>query len=332
MHHGRRLAVTAGATVLGLAAMSGVGQADTRGGSGSGSPLADLTSSLTGTIGGLTGALLGSGGSAPESRTSTGGSPAPSAPGSVSKPPSVQKATSGGTGTSRTPRTTSSGPAKSAKPAAKAGKTKESKKPGHLRIGLSPEVDPKKLTLKGGLVIDAGLRTLLGPAGLKVEADGRLSAEDIAIGDPEAEGNVALGGYVLGIGANAEVGGGAVVRPGRIGANAGANVCVGPVTCVDIPGAPGDPGEPGEPGEPPGGGPGPGPTPPIPGDPSSPLLPDLPRAEIPQASQADAAPTEDLPFTGTDSLSLAAIGLTAIVTGGAAIAFTRRRKAEEPAD
>ncbi|OLT29682.1 hypothetical protein BJF79_40685 [Actinomadura sp. CNU-125] len=40
-------------------------------------------------------------------------------------------------------------------------------------------------------------------------------------------------------------------------------------------------------------------------------------------------PPEELPFTGTDALPLVALGLTAIAAGGAAVAMTRRREAEE---
>jgi LPXTG-motif cell wall-anchored protein len=44
---------------------------------------------------------------------------------------------------------------------------------------------------------------------------------------------------------------------------------------------------------------------------------------------ASTTPVDDLPFTGADSVSLAALGLTAMVVGGIAVAATRRRTPEE---
>jgi hypothetical protein len=346
VHHGKRLAVTAGATVLGLAAMTGVGHADT-GGTGSGSPLADLTDSLTGVVGGLTGTLTGSGGSSPGSGTSGGsgstsstgssdsGGSSPSGSGpatSIVKPRAVRDAVTsatgtGGSGTSGSART----PSTSVK---KSGKARE--KPVHLDLKATPELDLKKLTAAGGLHADVGLKTLLGTVGLKVDADGRLSAEDIAILDPVGSGNLDVGANVLGLEAGANASGNAVVRPGEIGVGADIGGCVGSCAPSPPPAPPAPPAPPGGGGGGGGGGGEPPATPPLPPIPELPAVPGLPPIPIggtsgqePVTAGGDAAPPpRDLPITGVDSLSLIAVGLATAVIGGFAVASTRRRDPE----
>ncbi|MEW2357415.1 hypothetical protein [Spirillospora sp. NPDC029432] len=345
MHHGRRLAVTAGATVLGLAAMSGVGHADTA--APRSGPLADLTSTLTGTINGLTGALTGGGGSSP---TGSKQSTAPDRTSSVTRAP-VKRETAGRTGSTGkrqarpsggggTSATKAKAGTKKAQKATKAAKGKEGKKaPGHLRVEISPDLDLKRKTVAGSLLVDAGLQTLLGPAGLKLEADGRLSAEDISIGDPEAEGGIKLATHLGDAGLGIGTGGKVTATPAGVTADGALNVCAG-AGCLDAPGppsppAPTPPTPPTPPGTPPPGSPSPSPgLPDLP--PSSPLLPDLPEAgagpEVAAASMAPGTLPDDLPFTGADSLPMAALGLAAILAGGAAVAATRRREADEAAE
>ncbi|MFB4316800.1 hypothetical protein [Actinomadura sp. 21ATH] len=334
MHHGRRLAVTAGATVLGLAAMSGVGHADTA--APRSGPLADLTSTLTGTIDGLTGALSGGGGSpATGSKQSTAPRKKPSATRTPARPETATRS-SGSGGTSRAKAKAGAGKAPETRKAQKAQKAQKKEPPGHLRVEISPDLDPKRKTVAGSLLVDAGLRTLLGPAGLRLEADGRLSAEDISIGDPEAGGGIGLAAHLGDAGLGVATGGEVTATPAGVTAAGALNVCAG-AGCLDAPGPPSPPGPPAPtpptpPGTPPPGSPSPSPgLPDLP--PSSPLLPDLPEAGAgPEAAAASMAPgtlPDGLPFTGAGSLPMAALGLAAILAGGAAVAATRRREAEE---
>ncbi|MFI0353973.1 hypothetical protein [Actinomadura sp. 9N407] len=329
MQHGGRLAVTAGATVLGLVAMSGVGHADS-GAPRTGPSLADLTSSLTDTINGLTGSLTGGGTQAPAGTKQTPTRKAPSTSRTPTKPKVVKKATSTKPASDPASSTESNGTkGKARTKAAKAGAQKN-QKPGHLRIGLSPELDLKKKTVAGSLVVDAGLNTLLGPAGLKLEADGRLSAEDISIGDPEADGGLKLGTRLGDAGLGVTTRGAVSATTAGVSASGSLNVCSG-AGCADAPTPPSPPAPtpPSPPGPTPPGSPSPSPgLPDLP--PSSPLLPDLPAAGTgPDVTAASMAPQGDLPFTGADSVSLAALGLTAMVVGGVAVAATRRRTPEE---
>jgi hypothetical protein len=194
--------VTAGATVLGLVAMSGVGHADTGASTRTGSPLADLTGALTGTLDGITGALTGGGSSSSgtgrpsRSTSSPASSTSPATKTTVRRTAGTTGTGSRGGGTSGGKGTTAKSPKKgdgATTTKKKTGKAKGGKAPGHLRVEITPDLDLKRKTATGKLVVDAGLNTLLGPAGLKLEADGRLSAEDISIGDPEAEGGLKLG-------------------------------------------------------------------------------------------------------------------------------------------
>ncbi|GAA3951124.1 hypothetical protein GCM10023085_37210 [Actinomadura viridis] len=342
MHHGRRLAVTAGATVLGLAAMSGVGHADSGDAAGSG-PLADLTSSLTGTLSGLTGSLTGgatspssgTGRTAPSTAPAGSSSPAERAAPRRSSAPSTKTAPTRSGGTSGKPARTRTAP-ETAKPGKRGTKPKT---PAHLRVDLSTGLDPKTKTATGKLVVDAGLTTLLGPAGLRLEADGRLSAGDLSLGDPEAAGGLRLGTRLGDTRANVATRGALSVTPAGISASGSLDACVGS-RCADAPSPPIPPTPPTPPTppipptppspptpptpEPPDS---PGPSPGLPDlPPSSPLLPDLPApVRVPGASAAAVAPDRDLPVTGADAVPLAALGLAAVVAGGAAVAATRRR-------
>ncbi|GAA2457503.1 hypothetical protein GCM10010191_91570 [Actinomadura vinacea] len=336
--------MTAGATVLGLVAMSGVGHAGTGGSTGSGSPLADLTGSLTGTVGGLTGALTGGGGSQASGakQTSRPAPPAASRPSSTSpaKTRSVRKAAA--------PKSTSGGKgAATANPGKAAGKAKKGAEgagkaaPGRLGVEITPDLDLKKQTASGRLAADVGLNTLLGPVGLKLETDGKLSAEDISIGDPEADGGVQIGATLgdtgLGMGAH----GALSATPAGVDASGSVDVCVGAAGCAEAPTPPSPPSPPAPtppsppaptPPGPPSPAP-PGPSPELPDlPPSSPLLPDLPVAGMePGATAAGIAPAppKGLPITGADGIPLALLGLTAVAAGGVAVASTRRRKAQE---
>ena len=370
MHHGRRLAVTAGATVLGLAAMSGVGHADTGASTRTGSPLADLTGALTGTLEGITGALTGGSassgtkGSTRTAKPASSTSPATTTASRTAGRPATTKAASGGTtkaaekskGAATTRKATAKKAAKAstrsaAKPAAKADTPQEEQPPLYLRLEIAPTIDLEKATVSGKLGVATGLNTLLGPVGLTLEADGRLSAEDIKIGDPEAEGGLKLGTRLGDAALGVATRGGLKATPTEVGANGSLDLCVGASNCErdgtppptdpgkpEDPGQPGEPeepGQPGDPGNPPGGGQPPSGGDPTPGlpqlPPSSPLLPDLPRANIAADVSTDAAPPppKDLPFTGTDGIPLALLGLTALTAGGVAVASTRRRKAQE---
>ena len=242
-----------------------------------------------------------------------------------------------------------------------------------VRVNAELDHDERTGTTTAGLDLGAGVKTTEGRAGLRVKAGARVSLKNnraTAGAEVEAKARSSAGSAGVKLKTGAEVSGGgqgargqqgkpvlsagtelgASVAPARgtpLSVNIAANACVGsgceaptPPTPPGPPGdtppgdtPPGDTPEPPSPPAPPDGSPTPpSPSPAPPSLPASPLLPDLPDGSAigPGATAAGViAPPKGLPVTGAEALPLVMLGLTAIAAGGAAVAGTRRRGARE---
>ncbi|QKG26001.1 hypothetical protein [Actinomadura verrucosospora] len=192
-----------------------------------------------------------------------------------------------------------------------------------LRVRTGASVGLNDATLKGGARVDGRVGSPAGSASLKLQTAGSLSA-----GRGLVRGNT---GLAVGL---APAGGTPVSAHLNLGA------CVGggceqaptpPSPPTPPPTSPLPPSPPAPPSPPTGPTTPPSPSPVPPALPSAPLLPDLPAAHgggLGSGATASAfTPKKGLPFTGTDALPIAALGLAAIAAGGAAVAATRRRSA-----
>jgi hypothetical protein len=192
-----------------------------------------------------------------------------------------------------------------------------------LRVRTGASAGLGDATLAAGARVDGDVRTPAGGANLKVATGGTLSA-----GRQLISGNTEL---AVGL---APAGGTPVSAHLNLGACVGGGCEQAPTPPSPPTPPPTSPLPPSPPTPPPPTGPGtpPGPSPAPPALPSAPLLPDLPSAHggggLGSGASASAfVPQKGLPFTGTDALPIAALGLAAITAGGVAIAATRRRAA-----
>ncbi|WP_433238880.1 hypothetical protein [Actinomadura nitritigenes] len=191
-----------------------------------------------------------------------------------------------------------------------------------LRVRTGASVGLNDATLNAGARVDGNARTPAGGANLKVQAGTALSAgRRLISGNAELAAGLAPAG---GTPVSAHVNLGACVGSGCEQAPAPPSPPTPPPTSP-LPPSPPTPPPPAGPTTPP------SPSPAPPGPPSAPLLPDLPSAHgggLGSGVSASAyVPPKGLPFTGTDALPIAALGLAAVTAGAAAIAATRRRAA-----
>jgi hypothetical protein len=192
-----------------------------------------------------------------------------------------------------------------------------------LRVRTGASVGLNDATLKAGARVDGDVGTPAGGASLKLATGGELSAgRRLLRGDTRlALGLAPAGGTPV----SAHLSLGACVGGGCEQAPAPPSPPTPPPTSPLPPSPPTPPSPPAGPTTPP------SPSPAPPALPSAPLLPDLPSAHgggLGSGASASAfVPSKGLPFTGTDALPIAALGLAAIAAGGAAIAATRRRAA-----
>lgn len=193
-----------------------------------------------------------------------------------------------------------------------------------LRVRAGANVGLNDATLNAGARVDGNVRTPAGSANLKVQTGGTLSAgRRLISGNTELAAGLAPAG---GTPVSAHLNLGACVGGGCEQAPAPPSPPTPPPTEPPTsPLPPSPPAPPTGPTTPPS----PSPAPPAP--PSAPLLPDLPPAHgggLGSGASASAyVPPKGLPFTGTDALPIAALGLAAVTAGAAAIAATRRRAA-----
>lgn len=319
--------MTAGATVLGIAAMGGVSHAETS------QPLAKRTAHPP---------KIAAFAKPPE--------PAEPAPENQRTKPTKVAKTSKVTRTTKTlkavpkPRTAAPAKAKARKPAARKAAPAPAPKPLlDLRLGAAVKHDERTGTTTAELELGAGLNTPAGGVDVGVKANASLGGGalkagarlDAAVTAPDGGRRTLAAGdrRILALGAGV----GASVAPGSstpISANVSLNACAGASCQAPTPPTPPTPPVPPTPPTPPAP-PDTPPTPPTPtppGPPSSPLLPELPSSPGmgPGATAAgEITPPKGLPFTGSESLPLVALGLTAIAAGSAAVAATRRRGARE---
>ncbi|TDC50067.1 hypothetical protein E1281_22500 [Actinomadura sp. KC345] len=203
-----------------------------------------------------------------------------------------------------------------------------------LRVKTGARVSAKNSRVTAGAEVEAKARSSAGSAGVKLKTGAEVSGGGQGVQSKQSRPVLSAGTE---LGASVTPAGGT-----PLSVKVAANACVG--SGCEAPTPPTPPGPPGEtpPGEtpeppsppaPPDGSPAPpSPSPAPPTLPSSPLLPDLPSGSAigPGATAAGViAPPKDLPVTGAEALPLVMLGLTAIAAGSAAVAGTRRRGARE---
>lgn len=228
-----------------------------------------------------------------------------------------------------------------------------------LHLNATLAYDRRTNTAGAGLDLGAGVRTPDGEAGLRVRTGASAGLNDATLnagarvdgnaGTPAGGANLKVqAGATLSagrrlIGGNAELAAGLAPAGGTpVSAHVNLGACIGggcaqaptppsPPTPPPTSPPPTSPLPPSPPTPPPGPTTPPSPSPAPPGPPSAPLLPDLPSARgggLGSGVSASAyVPPKGLPFTGTDALPIAALGLAAVTAGAAAIAATRRRAA-----
>ncbi|GAA2162805.1 hypothetical protein [Actinomadura napierensis] len=251
---------------------------------------------------------------------------------------------------------------KHAKPAASVKRAKPAAPALDVHLSATLAYDQRTNTVGAGVDLGAGVRTPGGDAGLRVRTGASVGLNDATLmAGARVDGHVttAAGSANLKVATGGTLSAGRQLVQGRtelavglapasgtpVSAHLNLGTCIGG-GCAQAPTPPSPPTPPPTPPTPPPTSPLPpspptpppptSPTPPSPAPappalpPSAPLLPDLPSAHGGLGSGATASafvPRKGLPFTGTDALPIAALGLAAITAGGVAIAATRRRAA-----